>query len=114
MSFEEQDIEAQIIEKLERIEGSLKSFLAGLEEPLEEKGGTRPVHAPAKGTLVWLKSDGRFVGWHHEIALIKQGRTLDESIPVHPPIDGTLRIIVRGGWVDRGTTIAKIVPSALV
>ncbi|MEE9584946.1 MAG: hypothetical protein V3W51_05635, partial [Candidatus Brocadiales bacterium] len=82
--------------------------------PLEEKGGTRPVHAPREGTVVWLKGDGRFVGWHHEIALIKYGRTIEESIPVYPPIDGTLRIIVKSGWVYKGTTIAEIVPSALV
>ncbi|HHT9133194.1 MAG TPA: hypothetical protein ACFYED_12060 [Candidatus Tripitaka californicus] len=59
MTYKEPDYETVIVQKLRAMEESLKSFMAGLEEPLLRKKVLATIEAPVSGTIVrWKRTSG--------------------------------------------------------
>ncbi|MEE9584962.1 MAG: hypothetical protein V3W51_05720 [Candidatus Brocadiales bacterium] len=59
MGYEEQDYETLILEKLEAMEESLKSFMSSLEVPGQKLIRRKvPVYANGSGTIIWAQIYG--------------------------------------------------------
>ncbi len=101
-----------ILEKLERMEGFLKSYLASLEEPLETKGRRRIIaNNPIVGTLdKWHRKNGE-VQKNDFLCRITWGSfgVVSGRTDIYAPARGILRIIVgEGEEVTPGQTIATL------
>lgn len=107
MTNEEQELETTVLQKLEAMEGVLKSFMASLEEPLQKEWQLEPVYAPASGEVHWKRRDGAPVGAGEIIGFIKNLRT-GETTNIRSPAMGTLKILPKEGDVGIGETIAYI------
>ncbi len=112
----EQYDEAIILDKLDAMEGHIKSFLSILEEPLIIKGVRIPVRAvdmPLAGKLKkWHKRDLKEVTRGEPLCMIKWGSSfggLGGTTIISAPATGILHIIVRvGGHVDPDQVVAEI------
>ena len=111
MELEERENEI-ILEKLERMEDFLKSFIAGLGETSEKKGRRRiTADIPIHGKIAkWHRGDGR-VEYNDPLCRIDWGSSgiVKDSTEIAAPVKGVLHILVgEEEEVDPGQPIAYI------
>ncbi|MFQ5862637.1 MAG: hypothetical protein ACE5IC_05885 [Candidatus Brocadiales bacterium] len=114
MTYEEEEYEAVIIQKLEDMEDFLRSFVSSLEEPDQEKGGRfELVIAPVRGKITeWTPKKEVREG---DPLCVINSDPLDpepdswDFHKVYSPATGRLLVLVgRGRMVTAGKPIAEI------
>lgn len=111
MGYEEQDYETLILEKLEAMEESLKSFMSSLEVPGQKLIRRKvPVYANGSGTIRWAQTDGGDVDKDDLLCTITD-KVTRLTYFVYSPAAGDLFINRRaydGSEVTEGQEIAGI------
>ncbi|MBI5125193.1 MAG: hypothetical protein HZA70_03050 [Planctomycetes bacterium] len=112
MTYKEPNYETVILLKLGAMEGQLKSFMAGLEEPLLRKKVLATIEAPVSGTIVRWKRTSGWVGFGTHLCTIRATKLYGGGIFwVKSTHEGYLHLHISAGEgyeVSAGETIATI------